>query len=99
MNNKRFGNDERLNYIYNVLNEGKFRNYIYDYDERDNYCNYIDEYECAIDNRDDKIAELEQTLNKIEKYMTNYIKVEDDNENVKVEFNELLKIIQRARGE
>lgn len=47
----------------------------------------------------DKMQELEQALDEIEKYMTNYIKVEDKNENVKVEFNELLTIIQRARGE
>ena len=41
---------------------------------------------------------LEQALDEIEKYMTNYIKVEDGNENVKIEFNELLKIIQKAKG-
>lgn len=45
------------------------------------------------------IRKLEQTLDEIEKYMINYIKVEDKNENVKVEFNELLKIIQKAKGE
>lgn len=43
--------------------------------------------------------ELEQALDEIEKYMTNYIKVEDYNENVKVEFNDLLKIMQRAKGD
>ena len=43
--------------------------------------------------------ELEQALDEIEKYMTNYIKVEDRNENVKIEFNELLKIIQKAKGD
>ena len=43
--------------------------------------------------------ELEQALDEIEKYMTNYIKVEDKNENVKIEFNELLKIIQKAKGD
>lgn len=42
---------------------------------------------------------LEQALDEIEKYMTNYIKVEDKNENVKVEFNELLKIIQETKGD
>ena len=42
---------------------------------------------------------LEQALDDIEKYMTNYIKVEDRNENVKIEFNELLKIIQKAKGD
>ena len=31
--------------------------------------------------------------------MTNYIKVEDRNENVKIEFNELLKIIQKSKGD
>ena len=46
-----------------------------------------------------KIEELEQALDEIEKYMTNYIKVEDRNENVKIEFNELLKIIQKAKGD
>ena len=43
--------------------------------------------------------DLEQALDEIEKYMTNYIKVEDGNKNVKIEFNELLKIIQKAKGE
>lgn len=43
--------------------------------------------------------ELQQALDEIEKYMTNYIKVEDKNENVKIEFNELLKIIQKAKGD
>ena len=43
--------------------------------------------------------ELEQALDEIEKYMTNYIKVEDKNENVKIEFNELLKIMQKAKGD
>lgn len=42
---------------------------------------------------------LDQALDEIEKYMINYIKVEDKNENVKVEFNELLKIIQKAKGD
>lgn len=42
---------------------------------------------------------LEQALDKIERYMTTYIKVEDRNENVKIEFNWLLKIIQKAKGE
>lgn len=42
---------------------------------------------------------LEQALDEIEKYMNNYIKVEDRNENVKIEFNELLKIIQKAKGD
>ena len=42
---------------------------------------------------------LEQALDEIEKYMTNYIEVEDKNENVKAEFNELLKIIQKTKGE
>ena len=42
---------------------------------------------------------LEQALDEIEKYMTNYIKVEDRNENVKIEFNELLKIIQKSKGD
>ena len=42
---------------------------------------------------------LEQALDEIEKYMTNYIKVEDRNENVKIEFNELLKIIKKAKGD
>ena len=46
-----------------------------------------------------KISVLEQALDEIEKYMTNYIKVEDGNENVKIEFNELLKIIQKAKGD
>lgn len=45
------------------------------------------------------IRKLEQALDEIEKYMTNYIKVEDRNENVKIEFNELLKIIQKAKGD
>ncbi len=99
MNNKRFENDEKLNYIYEVLNKAKFRNYIYSYDEKVNYCDYIDEYEIAIDDRNDKITKLEQTLDEIEKYMTDYIKVEDRNENVKIEFNELLKIMQKATGD
>ena len=43
--------------------------------------------------------ELEQALDEIEKYMTSYIKVEDRNENVKIEFNELLKIIQKVKGD
>lgn len=42
---------------------------------------------------------LEQALDEIKKYMTNYIKVEDKNENVKVEFNELLKIMKKAKGD
>lgn len=42
---------------------------------------------------------LEKSLDEIEKYITNYIKVEDKNENVKIEFNELLKIIQKAKGD
>ena len=41
--------------------------------------------------------ELEQALDEIEKYMTNYIKVEDKNENVKIEFNELLQILDKAK--
>lgn len=45
------------------------------------------------------IKNLEQALDEIEKYMTNYIKVEDKNENVKVEFDELLKIIQKTKGD
>lgn len=45
------------------------------------------------------IRKLEQALDEIEKYMTNYIKVEDRNENVKIEFNELLKIMQKAKGD
>lgn len=45
------------------------------------------------------IRKLEQALDEIEKYMTSYIKVEDRNENVKIEFNELLKIIQKAKGD
>ena len=67
MNKERFENDEKLNYIYNVLNKAKFRNYIYDYDEKVNYCDYIDEYECAIDDRDDKIVKLEQALDENKK--------------------------------
>ena len=47
----------------------------------------------------DYVKNLEQALDEIEKYMTNYIKVEDRNENVKIEFNELLKIIQKAKGD
>lgn len=66
MNNKRFENDEKLNYIYEVLNKTKFRNYIYSYDEKVNYCDYIDEYETAIDDRNNKIAKLEQALDEIE---------------------------------
>ena len=46
-----------------------------------------------------KIYILEQALDEIEKYVTTYIKVEDGNENVKIEFNELLKIIQKAKGD
>ena len=42
---------------------------------------------------------LEQALDEIEKYMTTYIKVEDRNENLKIEFNWLLKIIQKAKGD
>lgn len=45
------------------------------------------------------IKKLEQTLDEIEKYMTNYIEVEDKNENVKAEFNDLLEIIQKAKGD
>ena len=47
----------------------------------------------------DYVKKLEQVLDEIEKYMTTYIKVEDGNENVKIEFNELLKIIQKAKGD
>lgn len=97
MNNKRFGNDDNLNKIYKLVNETRFRNYIYDYGSE--YCDYIDEYEVAIDDRNDRILELEQALDEIEKYITTYIKIEDKNENVKVEFNELLKIIQKTKGD
>lgn len=100
MNNKRFGNDEKLNYIYEVLNKWKFRNYIYNYDEKVNYCDYIDEYEIAIDDRNDKIAKLEQALDEIENILRqpqfeydnipcNY---EDDIEKIK-------EIIQKAKGD
>lgn len=37
--------------------EIKFRNYIYVYGSE--YCDYIDEYEVAIDDRNDRIEELE----------------------------------------
>ena len=41
--------------------------------------------------------ELEQALDEIEKYMTNYIKVEDRNENVKIKFNELIDEINNLK--
>lgn len=62
--NKRFGNDENLNRIYELLDSAKFRNYIYDLDGKGTYCEYIDEYEVAIDDRDDRIKELEQQIKK-----------------------------------
>lgn len=53
----------------------------------------------TIGDLNDYVKGLEQALDEIEKYMTNYIKVEDRNENVKIEFNELLKIIQKVKGD
>lgn len=47
----------------------------------------------------DYVKGLEQALDEVERYITNYIEVEDKNENVKAEFNELLKIIQKAKGD
>ena len=75
MDNERFENAERLNYIYNVLNEGDFRNYIYDYDEEGNYCDYINEYECAIDDRDGKIQKQKEVINKVIKVLEIQIEV------------------------
>lgn len=99
---RRFENDEKLNYIYEVLNKAKFRNYIYGYDEKVNYCDYIDEYETAIDDRNDKITKLEQALDEIEKILNGvgemacysksmYLDEED--------IEDIEEIIQKAKGD
>lgn len=97
MNNKRFENDEKLNYIYEILNKAKFRNYIYAYDEKVNYCDYIDEYEIAIDDRNDKITKLEQALDDIEK-ICNSIPREDSICGIE-KIHDIEVIIQKTKGD
>lgn len=99
---KKFENDEKLNYIYEVLNKAKFRNYIYDYDEKVNYCDYIDEYETAIDDRNDKIAKLEQALDEIEKILNGVGEMACYSKSMclyEEDIEDILKIIQKAKGD
>lgn len=99
---KRFKNDDKLNKIYRLINETRFRNYIYDYGSE--YCDYIDEYECAIDDRNDRIVDLEQQIKKqkevIDKaieYVNNHINQETfDGYMDSYELKKLLNILKEV---
>ena len=67
MKNIRFKDDEKLSEIYEKVNLAPFRNYIYNFDGFGTYCNYLDEYECAIDDRDDKIEKYKEVIDKLKK--------------------------------
>lgn len=85
---------EYTKYVYEVNNN--IENLLKDNEEELNF------YQLLVNTFNQVCEErknLEQALDEIEKYMTVYIKVEDRNENVKIEFNELLKIIQKAKGD
>ena len=69
MKNIRFKDDEKLSETYEKVNLASFRNYVYDFDGLGTYCNYLDEYECAIDDRDDKIEKHKETIDKAIKYI------------------------------
>ena len=71
MKNIRFKDDEKLSEIYEKVNLAPFRNYIYNFDGLGTYCNYLDEYECAIDNRDDKIEKYKEVIDKIKNILNN----------------------------
>lgn len=72
MKNIRFKDDEKLSEIYEKINLVPFRNYIYNFDGLGTYCNYLDEYECAIDDRDDKIEKYKEVIDKAIKLLGNY---------------------------
>lgn len=69
MKNIRFKDDEKLSEIYEKVNLAPFRNYIYNFDGLGTYCDYLDEYECAIDNRDDKIEKYKDVIDKAIEYI------------------------------
>lgn len=71
MKNIRFKDDEKLSETYEKINLVPFRNYIYNFDGLGNYCNYLDEYECAIDDRDDKIEKYKEVIDKATKELMN----------------------------
>lgn len=65
MKNIRFKDDEKLSEIYEKVNLAPFRNYVYNFDGLGTYCNYLDEYECAIDDRDDKIEKYKEVIDRL----------------------------------
>ena len=65
MKNIRFKDDEKLSEIYEKVNLSPFRNYVYNFDGFGTYCNYLDEYECAIDDRDDKIEKYKEVIDRL----------------------------------
>lgn len=67
MNTKnRFGEDKKINEVYEKINSTRFRNYIYDFDNKGTYCDYIDDYECKID---DLIYENQELKNQQKEYI------------------------------
>lgn len=72
MNTKnRFGEDKKINEVYEKVNSTRFRNYIYDFDNKGTCCDYIDDYECKIDDLIYENQELKNQQKEFIEYLEN----------------------------
>ena len=100
MKNIRFKDDEKLSEIYEKVNLAPFRNYVYNFDGFGTYCNYLDEYECAIDDRDDKIEKYKEVIDNLKEWI-NIVQQNKDNKHLEPfistdELDELLDILKEV---